>query len=140
MLDKACFDGYPQLTLIFSGNAADLCRREVHGRRVISETYGISPLIFVGDPIQESNILFASPAKISSTKGKRPDKVESIRESKQKAADVGDIHRLLKEQGKEAALKSDFARDVIEAAAGYLASEDTEIGFLSWLGSVRVAP
>ena len=43
---------------------------------------------------------------------------------------MGDIHRLLKEQGKEAALKSDFARDVIEAAAGYLASEDTEIGFL----------
>ena len=43
---------------------------------------------------------------------------------------MGEVHRLLREHGKEGALKSDIPRDVVEAAAGYLASEDTEIGYL----------
>lgn len=43
---------------------------------------------------------------------------------------MGEVHRLLKEAGREATLRSDFDRRVVEAAAGYLASEDIEIGFL----------
>jgi len=43
---------------------------------------------------------------------------------------MGEVHRLLKEHGKEVALRSDVDRRVVEAAAGYLASEDTEIGFI----------
>jgi Plasmid encoded RepA protein len=43
---------------------------------------------------------------------------------------MGAVHQLLLEFGKEEALKSDHDRRVIEAAAGYLASEDHEIGFL----------
>jgi len=43
---------------------------------------------------------------------------------------MGEVHRLLKEEGREAALRSDFDRRVVEAAAAYLASEDVEIGFL----------
>lgn len=43
---------------------------------------------------------------------------------------MGEVHRLLKEAGREAALRSDFDRRVVEAAAAYLASEDVEIGFL----------
>jgi hypothetical protein len=42
---------------------------------------------------------------------------------------MGEVHRLLREAGREAALRSDFDRRVVEAAA-YLASEDVEIGFL----------
>lgn len=43
---------------------------------------------------------------------------------------MGEVHRLLKEHGREVALRSDVDRRVVEAAAGYLASEDTEIGFI----------
>lgn len=43
---------------------------------------------------------------------------------------MGEVHKLLREEGREAALRSDFDRRVVEAAASYLASEDVEIGFL----------
>jgi hypothetical protein len=43
---------------------------------------------------------------------------------------MGEVHRLLKEGGREAALQFDINRRIIEAAAGYLGCEDTEIGFL----------
>src|SRR5215203_2683971 len=43
---------------------------------------------------------------------------------------MGEVHRLLKEEGREAALRSDIDRRVVEAAAAYLASEDIEVGFL----------
>ena len=43
---------------------------------------------------------------------------------------MGEIHRLILEQGKEAALKADLNRAVVEAAAGYLSDESGEIGFL----------
>lgn len=42
---------------------------------------------------------------------------------------MGEVHRLLLEHGKEAALKADLARPVVEAAAGYLSEADGEIGF-----------
>lgn len=42
---------------------------------------------------------------------------------------MGKVHRLLLEHGKEAALKTDLARPVVEAAAGYLSEADGEIGF-----------
>lgn len=43
---------------------------------------------------------------------------------------MGEVHRLLKEAGREAALQSDFNRRVVDAAAAYLACEDVEVGFL----------
>ena len=43
---------------------------------------------------------------------------------------MGEIHRLIKQEGREAALRFDIDRRIVEAAAAYLASEDTEIGFL----------
>ena len=46
------------------------------------------------------------------------------------ATPMGVIHTVLREQGKNAALKANFDRSVVEAAAGYLASKDQEIAFL----------
>jgi hypothetical protein len=43
---------------------------------------------------------------------------------------VAQIHNLLLEQGKEAALRTDINRAVVEAASGYLGSEETDIGYL----------
>jgi len=43
---------------------------------------------------------------------------------------MGAVHQLLLEQGKKEALRSEHDRRAIEAAAAYLASEDSEIGFL----------
>lgn len=43
---------------------------------------------------------------------------------------MGEVHQLLLEFGKEAALKATGERAVVEAAAGYLAAEDAEIGFI----------
>ena len=46
-----------------------------------------------------------------------------------KAAEMAEIHRLILEEGKEAAARSEFRRSVVEAAAGYLSEADGEIGF-----------
>jgi len=43
---------------------------------------------------------------------------------------MAEIHRLLTEQGKTAVLQLDFERTVVEAAAGYMGSEESGIGFL----------
>lgn len=43
---------------------------------------------------------------------------------------MGEVHRLLLEEGRGQALRSQLPRNVIEAASTYLGSEDTEIGFL----------
>ena len=43
---------------------------------------------------------------------------------------MAEVHALLLAQGKEIALKTDMDRAVVEAAAGYLSSEDTDIGYL----------
>jgi hypothetical protein len=43
---------------------------------------------------------------------------------------MGEVHKLLREEGREAVLRSDIDRRVVEAAAAYLASEDVEVGFL----------
>jgi lactoylglutathione lyase len=43
---------------------------------------------------------------------------------------VGEVHQLITEQGKLAALAGEHDRSVIEAAAAYLANEDSEIGFV----------
>ena len=43
---------------------------------------------------------------------------------------MGDVHQLITEQGKAAALAGEHDRSVIEAAAAYLANEDSEIGFV----------
>ena len=40
------------------------------------------------------------------------------------------VHRLLLEHGKEGALRGELDRAVVEAAAGYLSSDDTDIGYL----------
>src|SRR3984885_1897712 len=43
---------------------------------------------------------------------------------------VAEVHRLILDHGKDAALRFDMDRAVVEAAAGYLSSEDTDIGYL----------
>jgi hypothetical protein len=43
---------------------------------------------------------------------------------------VAEVHNLLLTHGKEVALRSEVDRAVVEAAAGYLSSEDTDIGYL----------
>ena len=43
---------------------------------------------------------------------------------------MAEVHTLLLAQGKEAALRTDVDRAVVEAAVGYLSSEDTDIGYL----------
>lgn len=43
---------------------------------------------------------------------------------------MGEVHRLISEAGREAALRCDIDRKVVDAAAAYLACEDSEIGFL----------
>lgn len=43
---------------------------------------------------------------------------------------MAEVHTLLMAVGKEAALRSEHDRAVVEAAAGYLTSEDTDIGYL----------
>ena len=43
---------------------------------------------------------------------------------------MGEVHRLLTEQGKQELLKSDVDRRVLDAAAAYMAAEEGEIGFV----------
>ena len=43
---------------------------------------------------------------------------------------MAQVHRLILEHGKAQALRSEHDRAVVEAAAGYLSSEDTDIGYL----------
>jgi hypothetical protein len=43
---------------------------------------------------------------------------------------MAEVHRLLTEHGKAAVLQLDIDRSVVEAAAGYMGSEEGEIGFL----------
>jgi hypothetical protein len=43
---------------------------------------------------------------------------------------VAEVHRLILDHGKEVALRHDVDRAVVEAAAGYLSSEETDIGYL----------
>ena len=40
------------------------------------------------------------------------------------------VHKLLLSEGREAALRSELDRSVVEAAAGYLSTEDNDIGYL----------
>ena len=42
---------------------------------------------------------------------------------------MAEVHNLLLAHGKNATLRTDVARAVVEAAAGYLSSEDTDIGY-----------
>ena len=43
---------------------------------------------------------------------------------------MGTVHDLLEAKGKQEALKFELDRPVVEAAAAYMADEDTGIGFL----------
>jgi hypothetical protein len=43
---------------------------------------------------------------------------------------VAKVHRLILDHGKDAALRFDVDRTVVEAAIGYMSSEDTDIGYL----------
>ena len=43
---------------------------------------------------------------------------------------MGQVHQLIREQGREQALRSEHPRTVVEAAAAYLGTEESEIGFL----------
>ncbi|MFL5280212.1 MAG: replication protein RepA [Rhodopila sp.] len=43
---------------------------------------------------------------------------------------MAQIHRLLEEHGKQAVLQLDVDRRIVEAAAGYMSNEESEVGFL----------
>lgn len=47
-----------------------------------------------------------------------------------KGASVGAVHQLIMDHGKQGALQLYYDRTIIEAAAGYLGSEDNDIGYL----------
>ena len=49
---------------------------------------------------------------------------------RRKASVMGTVHDLIEQQGKQAALLAETDRRAVEAAASYLADEDTGIGFL----------
>src|SRR3954471_19265407 len=40
---------------------------------------------------------------------------------------MGEVHQLLRAHGKQVALESDLPRDVVEAAAAYMAAEDSPL-------------
>jgi Plasmid encoded RepA protein len=62
---------------------------------------------------------------------RRPGKLTEERKLlRRMAQDVADVHTLLLAHGKDATLRTDVDRAVVEAAAGYLSSEDTDIGYL----------
>lgn len=44
--------------------------------------------------------------------------------------ELGKVHELILDHGKDGALMFDFDRPVVEAAAGYMASEENDIGYL----------
>ena len=44
--------------------------------------------------------------------------------------DMGEVHKLLTEHGKQVLLTSDVDRRVLDAAAAYMAAEEGEIGFV----------
>jgi hypothetical protein len=43
---------------------------------------------------------------------------------------MGEVHDIIGAKGRQAALQLDFDRQVVEAAAAYMADEDGSIGFL----------
>ncbi len=43
---------------------------------------------------------------------------------------MGEVHDIIEARGKAAALRSELDREVVEAAARYMADEDPGIGFL----------
>lgn len=43
---------------------------------------------------------------------------------------MGTVHKLLSEQGRQAALTFDLEREVVEAASSYMSDEDASVGFL----------
>jgi hypothetical protein len=43
---------------------------------------------------------------------------------------MAEIHRLLEQHGKQTVLTLDVDRRIVEAGAGYLGTEDGEVGFL----------
>ena len=42
---------------------------------------------------------------------------------------MGTVHQLIEAKGKAAAIRAGHDRDVVEAAAGYMADEDGSLGF-----------
>jgi hypothetical protein len=43
---------------------------------------------------------------------------------------MGTVHDILGEKGRDAALRHDFAREVVDAASSYMSDEDASVGFL----------
>jgi len=52
---------------------------------------------------------------------------------------MGAVHQLVREQGKQGALDFGLDRPVVEAAAAYMADEDSGVGFLysGWCQTAR---
>ena len=46
-----------------------------------------------------------------------------------RVSNMAEVHNLILARGKDAALRADVDRAVVEAAAGYLSSEESEIGY-----------
>lgn len=90
-------------------------------------TYGACPLIFVGQTNTKTQIPSCKPDK---------DQRDSDGEDQQIAVDIkwavgmAQVHSLILAHGKDVALKAHVDRAVVEAAAGYLSSEENDIGYL----------
>ena len=73
-------------------------------------------------------ILFAIPDKVQSDSDSRVMHCKTHQCSRDDA--MGEVHKLIRDRGRDEALRSDHARSVVDAAAAYMATEDSEIGFL----------
>jgi hypothetical protein len=71
-----------------------------------------------------------TPIKISTTLPQQAGEFAHEGDGDTVRGTVAKVHRLILDHGKDAALRFDVGRTVVEAAVGYMSSEDTDIGYL----------
>jgi len=113
----------------------DFCRvihRTLSGRTpepllLESSGYGTYPLIFAGHTSIKNQI---APCKPEKDQGDKHKKRSQIAVDIGRSVGMAEVHTLILAHGKDAALKADVDRAIVEAAAGYLSSEETDVGYL----------
>ena len=90
-------------------------------------TYRIDALDFTGYTNRRPNT-FAKPGKVQHDRMQPKPAFCGWLPGHSKP--MGQVHRLLAEHGKQELIKSDVDRRVLDAAAAYMATDDSEIGFV----------
>jgi hypothetical protein len=101
-----------------------------------SVAYERYPLDSADETNRSTNIFLLLPVEFSLPE--RPAQ-QSVSQAWQKAVEMAEIHRLIEQHGKAGVLAMDLDRRVVEAAVGYMGSEESEIGFL-YSGWAQTAP